>query len=80
MSPNEPFHNRIVECSIRHIPAAGIAAAVKTGFQLTSDSARAKEAHVLIVRPPMRVDEHREADMSYVHPGIRPTAGRIVRA
>jgi len=59
------------ESPIRHIGAAGIAAAAKRGFAATADFARAKEADVLIVCVPTPLNQHREPDLSHVRASIR---------
>jgi UDP-N-acetyl-D-glucosamine dehydrogenase len=62
------------ESPIRHIPAAGIAAAAKRGFEATGDFARAAQADVLIVCVPTPLDRHREPDLSHVRASIRSLA------
>jgi UDP-N-acetyl-D-glucosamine dehydrogenase len=51
---------------IEHIGAAGIAEAVKKGFEATTDFMRAGEADALILCVPTPLDEHLEPDLSYV--------------
>ena len=65
------------ESPIRHIPAPGIAAAVKGGFRATTDFARAAEADVLIVCVPTPLDRHREPDLSHVRDSIRSLAPHL---
>jgi len=65
------------ESPIRHIPAAGIAAAVKKGFEATTDFARAAQADALIVCVPTPLDQHREPDLSHVRASIRALAPHL---
>lgn len=51
---------------IEHIPHANIAAAVKTGFEATTDFARVNECDALILCVPTPLNKYREPDLSYV--------------
>lgn len=51
---------------IEHIPNANIAAAVKTGFEATTDFARVSECDALILCVPTPLNKYREPDLSYV--------------
>lgn len=51
---------------IEHIPNAKIAEAVKTGFEATTDFARASECDALILCVPTPLNKYREPDLSYV--------------
>lgn len=51
---------------IEHIPNTKIAEAVKTGFEATTDFARAKECDALILCVPTPLNKYREPDLSYV--------------
>src|SRR5262249_25888219 len=51
---------------INYIPDAAIAAAVKAGFEATTDAARAAECDALIICVPTPLDKHRRPDLSYV--------------
>ena len=51
---------------IEHIPNANIAAAVKTGFEATTNFARASECDALILCVPTPLNKYREPDLSYV--------------
>lgn len=51
---------------IEHIPNTKIAEAVKTGFEATTDFARASECDALILCVPTPLNKYREPDLSYV--------------
>lgn len=51
---------------IEHIPNTSISAAVKTGFEATTDFARASECDALILCVPTPLNKYREPDLSYV--------------
>lgn len=51
---------------IEHIPNAKIAEAVKTGFEATTEFARASECDALILCVPTPLNKYREPDLSYV--------------
>ncbi len=51
---------------IKHIADPKIGAAIKAGFQPTTDFARAKEADALIICVPTPLNSHREPDLSFV--------------
>ncbi|MFZ6047176.1 UDP-N-acetyl-D-glucosamine 6-dehydrogenase [Pseudomonas sp. CR3202] len=51
---------------IEHIPAEKIAQARQTGFEATSDFARAAECDALILCVPTPLNKYREPDMSFV--------------
>ncbi|MCB5176435.1 nucleotide sugar dehydrogenase [Microvirga lenta] len=51
---------------IEHIPAEGIAEAVRNGFEPTSDLSRAREADALILCVPTPLNKYREPDLSFV--------------
>ncbi|WP_439686856.1 UDP-N-acetyl-D-glucosamine 6-dehydrogenase [Cupriavidus oxalaticus] len=51
---------------IEHIPARSIARARETGFEATTDFARAGECDALILCVPTPLSKHREPDMSFV--------------
>lgn len=51
---------------IEHIPNTSIAAAVKTGFEATTDFARSSECDALILCVPTPLNKYREPDLSYV--------------
>lgn len=51
---------------IAHIPSANIAAAVKTGFEATTDFSRASECDAIILCVPTPLNKYREPDLSYV--------------
>jgi len=51
---------------IEHIPASRIAQALKTGFEATTDFARASECDALIICVPTPLNKYREPDLSFV--------------
>lgn len=51
---------------IEHIPAAKITAARQSGFEATTDFARARECDALILCVPTPLNKYREPDMSFV--------------
>lgn len=51
---------------IEHIPSAAIAHAVKSGFDATTDFARAGEVDALIICVPTPLNKYREPDLSFV--------------
>ncbi|MEZ0171836.1 nucleotide sugar dehydrogenase [Microvirga sp. TS319] len=51
---------------IEHIPAQGIAKAIESGFEPTTDLSRAKEVDALILCVPTPLNKYREPDLSYV--------------
>lgn len=51
---------------IEHIPSPAIAHAVKSGFDATTDFARAGEADALIICVPTPLNKYREPDLSFV--------------
>ena len=51
---------------IEHIPSASVAKARQTGFQATTNMARARECDALILCVPTPLNAHREPDMSFV--------------
>jgi UDP-N-acetyl-D-glucosamine dehydrogenase len=68
---------------IKHIGDGKITAAVKAGFQSTTDFTRAREADALIICVPTPLNAHREPDLSFVTgtmdelvPHLRP--GQVV--
>jgi len=51
---------------IEHIPVEGVAAAIRRGFEPTSDYSRAKDVDAIILCVPTPLNKYREPDLSYV--------------
>tara|TARA_R110002124_G_scaffold55108_2_gene156046 strand:+ start:8172 stop:9482 length:1311 start_codon:yes stop_codon:yes gene_type:complete len=54
------------ETLIEHIPAEAVAEARRTGFEATTDFARASECDALIICVPTPLNKYREPDLSFV--------------
>jgi UDP-N-acetyl-D-glucosamine dehydrogenase len=64
--PRKPKSIAEGETYIKHIPGAGIKAAVTKGFKATTEFHKAAEVDALILCVPTPLDSHREPDLSFV--------------